>query len=126
MKKKVLNKGLQPSAPYSSGIRIGNLLFVSGQVARNEKGEIVGEGDISKQTDQVITNIENVLAEGGGSLKDVAKTTVFLSDIRLFDEMNAVYKKRFFDPMPARSTVQATLANQKFLVEIEAIAVCDS
>ena len=111
-----------PGPPYSPGIKMGNFIFTSGQVARDEKGNLVGIGDIEAQTTQCLKNVEKVLTEAGGTPGDILKCTVFLSDIRHFEGMNAAYAKFFPGAKPARSTVQATLARPEMLVEIEAVA----
>ena len=112
-----------PKAPYSPGIKKGNFVFTSGQVANDSNGNLVGIGDIAAQTNQCLANIEAVLKEAGATKNDVLKCIVFLSDIRYFQDMNAVYAK-FFDgsDKPGRSCVQAPLARPEMLVEIEAVA----
>ncbi len=112
----------RPEYPYSPGAKGGGLIFTAGQVAWNERGELVGVGDVRAQTIQVFKNIESVLSEGGATMKDVLKCTVFLPDIRHFQRMNEVFAAVFPVDPPARTTVQAVLAEPEMLVEIEAIA----
>lgn len=112
-----------PRAPYSPGIKCGNMIFTAGCVALNEKGEMVGRGDIAAQTKQTLENIKRILENAGATLDDVVKTTVFLTDLRHYDKMNEVYGEYFKDKRPARSTVKAELALEGLLIEIEAIAV---
>jgi reactive intermediate/imine deaminase len=110
-------------APYSSGTKVGNLLFTAGMVSLNEKGEIVGRGDIRAQTRQVLDNVKAIVEAGGGKMTDIAKTTVYITDLANFAAMNEVYKTYFPADPPARATVKADLVNKDFLVEIDAFAV---
>ena len=122
MKKQLsLNPNTSPTAsPYSPGLRVGDFVFVSGQVPRDPiTGQIVGE-TIEEQTRQVIENIKAVLAEGGATLADVVKVSAHLSDLALFERYNKVYVTYFPDPKPTRTTVGSQLLG--FLVEIDVIA----
>jgi 2-iminobutanoate/2-iminopropanoate deaminase len=112
----------RPTYPYSPGTRGGDTIYTAGQVAWNEKGEIVGIGDVRAQTRQVLSNIASILREGGASMADVLKCNVYLADIRDFQAMNEEFAKAFPTDPPARTTVQAALAEKEMLVEIEAIA----
>ncbi|NQU14939.1 MAG: RidA family protein [Desulfobacteraceae bacterium] len=112
-----------PAAPYVPGTKRGALVFTAGQVALDREGNLVGKEDVKAQTRQVLQNLKAVLEEGGATLADVMKTTVFLSDMSHFAHMNEVYAEFFGNQKPARSTVEARLALPEFLVEIEAIAV---
>jgi reactive intermediate/imine deaminase len=112
-----------PAAPYVPGTKRGSLVFTAGQVALDREGKLVGEGDAKAQTRQVLQNLQAVLAEGGATLADVMKTTVYLADIGHFADMNDVYANFFGNEKPARTTVEARLARPELLVEIEAIAV---
>jgi 2-iminobutanoate/2-iminopropanoate deaminase len=101
----------------------GDLVFTAGAIALDpETGELVGD-DVTAQTGQVIRNLEGVLEEAGSSLYQVVKTTVFLTDMKNFAEMNAVYAEFFGENPPARSTVEVGPLARGALVEIEAIAV---
>jgi len=112
-----------PGAPYSAGTKAGNLIFTAGMVAFNEKGELVGRGDIRAQTRQVLDNVKAIVEAGGGKMSDVVKTTVYITDLANFAGMNEAYKTYFPSAPPARATVKADLVNKDFLVEIEAFAV---
>lgn len=112
----------RPSYPYSPGARGGNTIFTAGQVAWDATGALVGLGDVRAQTVQTLDNVTSVLAEGGASLDDVVKCTVYLKDMRDFQAMNEVFARFFPNDPPARTTVQAALAEAEMLVEIEAIA----
>jgi len=107
--------------PFSQGFRVGDFVFTSGQVGANPETGDVAEG-IEDQTRQTLENIEIILEEAGCSRRDVVKATVFLADIRDYTGMNTVYSQFFTTPYPARSCVEAKLANPKYKVEIEAIA----
>ena len=105
---------------YSQGLRVGDFIFVSGQVPRDPAtGKIVG-GTIEEQTERVLENVKAILAAGGATLADVVKVNAHLSDLALFDRYNKVYSSYFPDPKPTRTTVGSQLLG--FLVEIDAIA----
>jgi reactive intermediate/imine deaminase len=112
----------RPEYPYSPGTRGGRLVYTAGQVAWNERAELVGLGDPAAQARQVLSNVESILREGGATLADVLKCNVYLADIRYFEAMNKVFAEFFPEDPPARTTVQAPLAEPEMLVEIEAIA----
>ncbi|HAC64731.1 MAG TPA: reactive intermediate/imine deaminase, partial [Cyanothece sp. UBA12306] len=103
----------------------GQFLFVAGQIALSpETGEIVGMGDISQQTQQVMANLEAILQAAGATWNDVVKTTVFMRDLTNFAAMNQVYAQ-YFNPeiAPARACVEVSRLPKDVLVEIDCIAV---
>lgn len=106
--------------PYSQAIKLGNLLFTSGQIPLNAEGQLV-EGGIEEQTHQVFRNLEAVLAEAGAKFSDVAKATVFIKDMNQFAAVNTIYASYFGDHKPARSTVEVARLPKDVLVEIELI-----
>ncbi len=109
-----------PAGPYSQGIITEQFVFTAGQRPQDPvTGEI--KKDIKEQTAQVIKNIEAILKESGCTLKDVVRTTVYLSDIKYFDEMNSIYREMFSEPFPVRTTMGVQLRGID--VEIDAIAV---
>ena len=109
-------------APYSQAIRVGDLVFVSGQLAlRPGEKELTG-GSIQEQTEQIFANLEAILEEAGSGLEKLAKTTVFLQNLGDFAGMNEVYASRVGDRPPARSTVEVAKLPSGALVEIDAIA----
>lgn len=109
--------------PYSQGIDLGNLVFLSGQIPLDPKtGTIVGE-NAAEQAEQSFQNLEAVLKEAGLSMADVVKTTVFLTDLADFGVVNEVYAKHFVKPFPARSCVQVAALPKGARVECEVIAV---
>src|SRR5262245_40120168 len=109
--------------PYSQGVRVpaGELLFLSGQIPLTPGGEVVG-GDIEKQTEQVLMNLEALLAAGGSSLSQVLKTTVYLKNLDDFPRMNAIYARFFGDSPPARSTVEVSRLPRQAVIEMDVIA----
>lgn len=107
--------------PYSQMAKVGPFLFASGQIPLRADGTLV-EGDIVAQTEQILANIKAVLAEAGGSLSNIAKTTVFIKDMNDFAQMNEVYGKHFGDHKPARSTVEVARLPRDVKVEIEFVA----
>ncbi|HUN49260.1 MAG TPA: RidA family protein [Stellaceae bacterium] len=112
----------RPTYPYSPGAKGGGLVCTAGQVAWDESGRIVGVGDLRAQTVQTLKNVLAVLKEGGATPADVLKCTVYLADMRHFQIMNEEFAKVFPKDPPARTTVEARLAEPEMLVEIEAIA----
>ena len=123
--KRAITSPAAPKAigPYSSALRAGSLVFVSGQVPFDPTTGAMIDGDIGAQTRQVLINIGTLLEADGLSLADVARTTVFLADMNDFPAMNAVYQTFFQEPYPARSTVQAARLPRDARIEIDAIAV---
>ena len=109
--------------PRSCGTLRSGLLCTAGQVALDSKGELIGAGDIRAQTRQALTNIRDILAEGGATFADVMKVTIFLSRMEDKDGMNEVYAEFFGADLPARTTVGVTLGSPEVLIEIEAVAV---
>ena len=109
------------SSPISQGIRIGQLVFVSGQVGVDPESLKKVPGGIESETEQALKNIGAVLEQTGGSMANVVKTTCFLADNGDFPRFNEAYAKFFGGPLPARSTVQVGLTSG-YLVEVEAIA----
>ena len=112
----------RPEYPYSPGTRGGRLVYTAGQVAWDEHARLVGIGDARAQAEQTLRNVESVLRAGGATLADVLKCNVYLADMRDFAAMNAVFAHFFPEEPPARTTVQAALAEPEMLVEIEAVA----
>lgn len=109
--------------PYSQAIDIGTFVFVSGQTPIDPAtGELI-KGGVAEQTERCLTNVENILLAAGLDMKNVVKTTVFMTDLKKFAEMNDVYAKRFSLPHPARATVEVSGLPRGAAVEIEAIAV---
>ncbi len=113
----------KPLGPYSQAVRVGDMLFVSGQIPIDPKtGEVV-KGGIKEQTRQVLENIKTVLEAAGYTLNDVTMAFVFLADMNMFPEYNEVYTQYFKEKPPARVTVQAARLPRDVLIEIAVIAV---
>jgi len=111
------------SAAYANGVRVGDLMFIAGQVGVDAQRRLVGPGDVRAQTRQVIETIQTSLRLAGLDLDDVVKTTVMLADWRDYAGYNEVYQTYFSAPYPARSTIGGGLVHQGALIEIDAIAV---
>ena len=111
---------------YSSCVRIesGPLLFVSGQVALDADGKLVGEGDLRAQAVQVLENIRAILADQGAGMADIVKVTVYVTNIRAFNDIADIREKYFPKDSPASVICEVSaLAWPEFMIEIEAVAV---
>ena len=113
----------QAIGPYSQAVRVGNMVFASGQIPLDPATKEFVPGGIAEQTEQVLRNLKAVFAAAGVEMDQIVKTTVFLADMNDFTAMNEVYGKYFSDKPPARATVQAARLPRDAKVEIEAIAV---
>jgi 2-iminobutanoate/2-iminopropanoate deaminase len=109
--------------PYSPAIRVGHLLFVSGQIPLDPATGTIVSGDIAAQTEQVMRNLAALLRASGAGFEHVVRTTVFLTDLSEFAAMNQCYGRFVGDPPPARATVQVSRLPRDVKVEIDAIAV---
>ena len=107
---------MQPIGHYSQAVRAGDLLFLSGQISEDTAA------DIAKQTEQVLKNIEAILASQNLAKESVVKMTIFLADLSQFSKVNEIYARFFGDHKPARSTVEVSKLPKGAAVEIEAIA----
>lgn len=118
---KLVNSSKAPAAvgPYSHAVEANGFLFISGQLPMKD-GALIE--DVKKATEQCITNAKYILEEAGMSLENVVKTTVLLSDINLFKDMNEVYAKFFTDHKPARAAYEVANLPLGAVVEIEFIA----
>lgn len=122
--KKVVATENAPKAigPYSQAITLDSLVFCSGQVALDPATGALVPGGVREQTERVLKNLAAVLEAAGASLQTVVRTTVFLSDMNNFTDMNEIYAKAFGDHRPSRSTIQAARLPKDALVEIDCIA----
>jgi len=111
-----------PLAPYSPGAKAGNVLYVSGTLALDKDGKVVGAGDVKAQTRFVLESIKSVVEATGGSLRDVAFNHIFLRDLGDYAAMNQVYREYFPATPPARYCIRADLVKPEFLVEICSVA----
>jgi 2-iminobutanoate/2-iminopropanoate deaminase len=109
--------------PYSQAVRVGNWLFVSGQIPLDAKtGELVLD-NISEQTEKVLENLATIIKSADFNLKHVVKTTVYLADLTDFAEYNRIYAKYFSENQPARATIQAGALPKGARIEIDAICI---
>jgi len=112
----------KPVGPYSQAVGAGNFVFISGQIPLDPKtGHIVGK-DIKEQAKKALENIKAIVEAAGGSIKNIIKVNVYIKDINLFGEFNAVYEEFFGEHKPARAVVEVSGIPKGVLVEIEAIA----
>lgn len=128
MKKELLQpKGLYsgPARGIAHGIKVGNTIYVAGQVAFDENRNVIGIGDCTRQAEQVFENIKKVLAEGGATLNDVVKFTTFVKGFENMQKVRAVRARYFHDEYyPAHTMICIdSLIVPELLVEIEAVAV---
>ena len=113
--------------PYSQGVKVtsGTLVFTSGVISRDQDGQVVGKGDIREQTRQCLRNIAGIIEGGGGSLNDLVKMTVFITNLADYDGMNEIRQEVLNDIDFASSTVKVSLNSPEALIEIEAVASVD-
>jgi 2-iminobutanoate/2-iminopropanoate deaminase len=109
--------------PYSPGVKVGNMLFLSGSIPLDPATGQLVEGGIKEQATRVMENIKGLLAAAGADFNNVVRTTVFMVDLGEFAQMNEVYASYFSAPYPARSTVQVSKLPRDVRVEIDVIAV---
>lgn len=122
MKQIITENAPRAIGPYSQGISVGNLVFVSGQIPLDPKTGVMPE-TVEEQAQQVLKNLAGVLAQEGLSMKNVVKTVVFLADLNDFQTVNAIYETAFSAPFPARSCVEVAKIPRGAKLEIECIAV---
>jgi len=125
MSKQIIATDRAPAAigPYSQAVRVGDMVFFSGQIPLDPaSGEVVA-GGIVAQTERVMLNMTALLEAAGLSFKDVVKTTIFLVDLQDFATVNEIYGQYFPDPAPARACVQVAALPRNVSIEIDWIAV---
>lgn len=115
--------GPAPRGPYSAGMRAGNLLFVSGQIAIAADGSSLAHTDLETQTRQCLANLRAVLEAGGATLQQVAKVTVYLAEPDGWPVFNPIYAEFFGSHKPARAIVPVAAFPGGFKVEVDAVAV---
>ncbi|MDB5224211.1 MAG: RidA family protein [Chitinophagaceae bacterium] len=125
MTKKIINtsKAPDPIGPYNQAIQSGNMLFISGQVALKPGTSEMANANIIEETHQVMKNLKSILSEAGMDFNAVVKTTIFLSDMELFGQVNEIYGKYFDADFPARETVAVKGLPKNANVEISMIAI---
>lgn len=126
-RKPILPEGLTANPAFAPGIQVGELLFVSGQVAQDNDGNVAGLGDCEAQARQVMSRILTIVEGAGASMEDVVKITTFLTDLNNYPAFNKVRSETFPSSPPASSTViVAGLVRPEFLVEVEAVVLVPS
>lgn len=115
----------KPAGHYSQAIVHNNLVYVSGQLPVDPESGEKRIGSIEEQTEQALKNLSEILKAAGSSLNQVIKTTVYISDIELWDQVNAIYGRFFGEHRPARAVVPTRNLHFGFQIEIEAIAALD-
>ena len=113
----------EPIGPYSHMVRVGDMLYLSGQIALNPETMELNAANTETEVRQVFQNIEAVLKAGGADLNNIVKLTVFITDLERFNSVNVVMSELLSPPYPARSTVQVAALPRNATVEVEAIAV---
>jgi 2-iminobutanoate/2-iminopropanoate deaminase len=127
MEKHIINSPNAPApiGPYSQAVKVGPMLYVSGQIALDaQSGELV-QGDIKTETSKVMANLESILQEAGGDFSKVVKCTIFVKNMDDFQAINAVYGSYFGAQPPARETVEVSRLPKNVNVEISCIAFLD-
>ena len=124
MEKQIINTTNAPApiGPYNQAVKAGNMLFVSGQIALHAETNQLMLEDITTETHQVMHNLKNILAAAGMDFSDVLKTTIFITDMKNFSQINEVYGKYFSGYFPARETVEVAGLPKGVNVEISVIA----
>lgn len=125
MAKEIINTSNAPApiGPYNQAVMAGNMLFISGQICIDPATGNLKNKDIQDETHQVMQNLKSILAEAGMTFNNVVKTTIFITDMHQFSEINEVYGKYFEGNFPARETVQVSALPKFVNVEISMIAM---
>ena len=111
----------QAIGPYSQGIKVGNTVWISGQIPLDPASMTMVEGDISAEAEQVFSNLSAVAEAAGGTLDNAVKINISLTDLGDFDAVNAVMSSHFAEPYPARACVQVAALPKSARIEVEAI-----
>jgi 2-iminobutanoate/2-iminopropanoate deaminase len=124
MAKQIINTSNAPApiGPYNQAVLTGNLLFISGQVALKPGSGELAIADITEETHQVMQNLKAILSEAAMDFSNIVKTTIFLSDMNLFGQVNEIYGKYFNGDFPARETIAVKGLPKNVNVEISMIA----
>jgi 2-iminobutanoate/2-iminopropanoate deaminase len=124
MEKKIIRSEQAPApiGPYNQAVQIGNMLFVSGQIALDPVDGSLFQGEIGRETEIVMGHLQAILKEAGMDFSNVVKSTIFLMDMGKFAQVNEVYARYFADNYPARETVQVAGLPRGVQVEISVIA----
>ena len=111
----------QAIGPYSQGVKVGNTVWISGQIPLDPSSMTIVEGDISAEAEQVFQNLKAVAEASGGTLNDAVKINISLTNLGDFDAVNAVMARYFKEPYPARACVQVAALPRGAHIEIEAV-----
>ncbi|MEM0031171.1 MAG: RidA family protein [Desulfurococcaceae archaeon] len=112
----------RPIGPYSQGVCVNGLLFISGQIPIDPATNSLVEGDFKSKVERVLENVKAIVEAAGGKINDIVKVTVFLRDISKFQEFNEVYSKYFGENPPARSVIEVSNLPRNVDLEVEAVA----
>ena len=125
MKKQIIQteRGFVSKSPLSQAVKAGNIIFISGQVPMDSKTLQLVSEDFATQTRKVLESLKGIIEAAGGNLRQIVKTTVFLTDMSRFQEMNDIYKNYFPEEPPARTCIGVKELPRKSQIEIEAIAI---
>lgn len=125
MKRTAISADGAPDAigPYSHAIRVGDTIYMSGQIALDPKNMELVTGSFQEETKQVFENVSAVVTAAGGTLQDIVKLTVYLTDLKNFDKVNAVMSETFQYPYPARVAVGVSALPRGATIEVEALAI---
>jgi 2-iminobutanoate/2-iminopropanoate deaminase len=125
MKKQIIQteRGFVSKSPLSQAVKAGNIIFISGQIPVDSKTMQLVSEDFATQTRKVLESLKGIIEAAGGNLRQIVKTTVFLTDMSRFQEMNDIYKDYFPEEPPARTCIGVKELPRKSQIEIEAIAV---
>ena len=125
MKRKISsNNAPKPIGPYSQAIKIDSLLFISGQIGINPETNLLVNDNIKEETRMVMENIKSILLESSCTFDHIVKCSIFLSNMKKFNDVNEIYGKYFKEPYPARETIEVKALPKNVNVEISAIAIC--
>lgn len=116
------DKAPKPIGPYSQAVKIGNFIFLSGQIGINPETNELVNGGIEKETKQIFQNIINILKSQGADLSNILKVTIYLKNLEDFKKVNEIYQEYFKDNFPARTTIGGISLPKNALIEIDAIA----
>ncbi|MEH6419320.1 RidA family protein [Pseudomonas sp. CGJS7] len=125
MSREIIQTDQAPSAigPYSQAVRVGDTVYLSGQIALDPSSGLVVEGDIEAQAHRAFRNLQAVCEAGGGSLADIVRLGLYLTDLGAFGKVNAVMGEYFNPPYPARSTVEVSALPRGVAFEVDAVMV---
>jgi reactive intermediate/imine deaminase len=127
MQRQIIGTARAPAAigPYSQGVRVGDTVWLSGQIGLDPATGQMVDGSFEQQVERAFANLAAVVTTAGGQLDQVVKLTLFLTDLAQFGTVNEIMQRRFTEPYPARSTVGVASLPRGALFEVEAVLVLD-